>query len=983
MNEHRGLSVALYNPDLVGKREFIAQFIARRHLLDQMAEDLQHERPQHRLLIGQRGMGKSSLLRRLRFAIDDAPALSARWIPLTFPEEQYNVARLSDFWANCLDAWSDTLTSAGDTAAARALDEQIDNLPNGDEAERAKVALGMLTERSRKLKRSFVLLIDNLDILLDRLSTQEHWSLRKTLEASNMVLVGSCVTAPESAFDHGGAFYDWFKVDELRPLSLDEAREVLMQLAEARGAPHVKEIVRDDPGRVAALHQLTGGNPRTLMLLYDLFARDDVRSVDQDLVALLDHCTPLYKARFESFPQQQQQVIDALALHWAPATAAELAERTRLPVQTISSQLDRLVKHGFVEKVPSSNPRQLFQVGERFFNIWYLMRASRRMRRTLIWLAECLRILYGEAGMRLRARDLSLLPMPRFTDEQERHLALMMAIAQVVDDRGLRNALETKAAEALVDTNELRARITEVLDLRGEDAHLAPTIDRFAALRAMEADILRAKVRARKGWKPEEFWRLLGGAATLTLAEKRRIVDELPTLAPERLRALTRQLTEEEMAWLKGPRTKRLPEVIRRGYMVAADDVEGAAAAEPHYGTELVDEAMARVLETEPSAEVLARIGPFLPHAAEPATWAKWIYRALEVGSPLAEFAKWTEQRDGKPEFWNGVALVVADGLTQRKLTTAENKKLTTAEGILLREVFGAILDRNLSFSPDDPFFLRHRAELATAQKHFARAEELYQHLVQLPDAKAADWFDLAKTQMRSGQNAVALAALRRCLELDPGHWKARVKLALLQVQRSESRDAITLLREGSGQPEVALFLGAILTLRGEPSLQEAQVLIDAAVTHVSDEEHLFRSWVLLRMGKTPLADQVAARIEQVGTGILRDLTTLNLMLTREHFVESHNALERVLHELATVNSLTESEEILLYAVLPFVRHNKTSIASEVFDASPLAERLLPLQAALRIIAFPDRYSLERLPAEIREPTRMLIETLTAPVGSA
>lgn len=975
MNEHRGLSVALYNPDLVGKREFIAQFIARRHLLDQMAEDLQHERPQHRLLIGQRGMGKSSLLRRLRFVIDDDPVLSARWLPLTFPEEQYNVARLSDFWANCLDAWSDTLTSVGDTAAARALDEQIDNLPNGDEAERAKVALGMLTERARKLKRNFVLLIDNLDILLDRLSTQEHWSLRKTLEASNMVLVGSCVTAPESAFDHSGAFYDWFKVDELRPLSLDEAREVLLQLAEVRGAPHVQEIVRNDPGRVAALHQLTGGNPRTLMLLYDLFARDDVRSVEQDLVALLDHCTPLYKARFESFPQQQQQVIDALALHWAPATAAELAERTRLPVQTISSQLDRLVKQGFVEKVPSSNPRQLFQVGERFFNIWYLMRASRRMRRTLIWLAECLRILYGEAGMRLRARDLSLLPMPRFTDDRERHLALMMAIAQVVDDRGLRNALETKAAEALVDTNELRARITEVLDLRGEDAHLAPTIDRFAALRAMEADVLRAKVRARKGWKPEEFWRLLGGAATLTLEEKRRIVDELPTLAPERLRALTKQLAEEEQAWLKGTRTKRLPEVIRRGYMVAADDVQGAAAAEPHYGTELVDEAMARVLETELSAEVLARIGPFLPHAAEPATWAKWIYRALEVGSPLAEFAKWTEQREGKAEFWHGVLSAVGDGLKQ--------KKLTTAEGILLRDVLGTILDRELVFYPDDPVFLRQRAELAVKQKRFARAEELYQRLVQLPGVKAIDWFDLAKAQKRAGRDDAAKTALRRSLELDPRFWKARVELADQLFVGGSPQNAVALLREGFGEPEVEIFLRTVEALGVPQPLPDVQNQLQIVASRVSDQRLLFRSWAHFAARGSPLAEEIAARIFELEASFRRDLATLDLVLARGQFAESRRALERVLRDFSSDDSLPDLEPVLPFALRPFVRHNKTSIASEVFDTSPLAERLLPLQAALRIIAFPDRYSFERLPAEIREPTRMLIATLMAPTDAA
>ena len=62
-------------------------------------------------------------------------------------------------------------------------------------------------------------------------------------------------------------------------------------------------------------------------------------------------CTPLYKARFEELPAQGQQILDALAMLWEPATAAQVAEKARLEVTTVSSQLARLVRQGVAEKV--------------------------------------------------------------------------------------------------------------------------------------------------------------------------------------------------------------------------------------------------------------------------------------------------------------------------------------------------------------------------------------------------------------------------------------------------------------------------------------------------------------------------------------------------------------------------------------------------------------------------------------------------------
>src|ERR1019366_3880913 len=95
------------------------------------------------LIIGQRGLGKTTLLRRLAFAVEDDPALAAAWMPLVFPEEQYNVAGLGDFWLNCVDALSDALDRTSDRAASQALDARVERVPSFC-AERSTTALNLL-----------------------------------------------------------------------------------------------------------------------------------------------------------------------------------------------------------------------------------------------------------------------------------------------------------------------------------------------------------------------------------------------------------------------------------------------------------------------------------------------------------------------------------------------------------------------------------------------------------------------------------------------------------------------------------------------------------------------------------------------------------------------------------------------------------------------------------------------------------------------
>ena len=199
-------------------------------------------------------------------------------------------------------------------------------------------------------------------------------------------------------------FFEFFKILRLEPLSLEEVRTLLLQFGEAveenedqRGTAkrRVEEWLAADAARLRTLVQLTGGNPRTTVLLFHLVLDGLAGGAREYLEQLLDQCTPTYKGRVDDLPPQAQQVLDGLALHWDPATAMEIAETTGLETNVVSTYLTRLVRQGIAEKVdPGDSKKALYQVAERFFNIWYLMRANRRVRAKMRWFIEFLRVFF-------------------------------------------------------------------------------------------------------------------------------------------------------------------------------------------------------------------------------------------------------------------------------------------------------------------------------------------------------------------------------------------------------------------------------------------------------------------------------------------------------------------------------------------------------------------------------------------------------------
>jgi tetratricopeptide (TPR) repeat protein len=412
--EKRLPKLRIFNPARLSDEELEASFIVHQRLFEKLLGRIINEKkghvPQHHLIVGQRGMGKTTLLCRIAAELRK-PSYSKDYIPLQFPEEQYvEIDRLSKFWLNCLNSLADALEEEGDKSAVQDLDLKIRSLALDYKNEREVVrkAQKLFEVTARTSKRRLVLLVDNFHLLLERLKEEDYTLRAFFMREDAPILISASTVMLGDTNDYGAAFYDAFMIHLLHRLSLQEMQSVLKQLAQNSGDIELAARISNETPRLATLRDLTGGNPRTTVLLFELFARGFSKDAYEDLESLLDHMTPLYQSRLDQLSEQSQLVLGALARKWSPASAKQLTELTSLPRGSISTQLNRLEAIGMVEKVELSKGKKPgYQVAERFFNIWYLMRfARRRQRSDLIFLTRFLQEFYTPVELRQRALDL-------------------------------------------------------------------------------------------------------------------------------------------------------------------------------------------------------------------------------------------------------------------------------------------------------------------------------------------------------------------------------------------------------------------------------------------------------------------------------------------------------------------------------------------------------------------------------------------------
>jgi TPR repeat protein len=391
----------IYNPANQSREELIDAFVVRTALFREIFEDIKTAKmdhpEQHYIIQGMRGQGKTTLLLRIAYEIENDPELRARVIPVVFNEEQYHISRLFKLW----ESTAEYLEEMGEIQGLAAEMAQMD-FDDDFEMRCFQLLQHALNQRQKKL----ILFIDNIDVLLTRFSKREHQRLREVfMESAELRVIGASSASLEFHYDYGQPFYQFFKMPQLRGLTNAETRTLLLKLGECYSRGRVEEIIKTQPGRIEALRRLTGGVIRTLVLLFDIFVDDTAGNAFFDLEKILDSVTPLYKHRMDALSSQQQEIVDFVALKWDAVSVREIAQKIRLESKAISAQLQQLEHYHIIEKERTTTKNYLYRISERFFNIWYLMRLGRKWdARRVRFLVEFLQIWCDRQELETRAQ---------------------------------------------------------------------------------------------------------------------------------------------------------------------------------------------------------------------------------------------------------------------------------------------------------------------------------------------------------------------------------------------------------------------------------------------------------------------------------------------------------------------------------------------------------------------------------------------------
>jgi len=342
---HNSIHLSAYTPSNTDPEILEKIFVQRHRLLEKTVawckESITTKKKNHLLFIGPRGSGKTHFIAMAVNRLKKKADLQEKMIILWLGED-------------------DVITNLTDLALLM-IENLVRNNPqrfNKDCLQQAKgqspdtVTEIIFHSISEQIEGSTILLVkENMSDVFTGLKDSGQKKLRAFLqEKNNIAILATSQQLFLGVSSRDAAFFGFFDTYHLKTLSVDDAKQLIQNIAELNKNQDLVNYLATAQGcfRIRALHHLAGGNHRLYVELAAFLTMESLDDFVSALTTLADNLTPYFQERIKSLPAQQGRIIQKLCEMQGATPVKTIAEETFIGERSVAKQLGDLAKKGYV-----------------------------------------------------------------------------------------------------------------------------------------------------------------------------------------------------------------------------------------------------------------------------------------------------------------------------------------------------------------------------------------------------------------------------------------------------------------------------------------------------------------------------------------------------------------------------------------------------------------------------------------------------------
>ena len=345
------------------KKSFIVRKTEFQTIIGTLSQHSSKDPVQHELILGRRGSGKTTLIKRIEIEIEEK--LNEKYIPIHLAEEQASIYRLFDLWMEIIEELKRRFYFQTDMKSYSEFSKEQDY---------AGYLHQQIHEYCLVQQKQIVVFLDNFDRIVENITGEFNLLKDILINHNDLIIIAASTRMDEHFWQQDKLFYKFFRLHHLEALTIDEMKALLNHWAENINSPELKEFIANNPGKLQSIRIITDALPRTLHFFMLLIVQNNYSVENVDYIKeIIDYVTPLYQERLNNLPPQLRKTILEMALLWEACNTKEMVEKCRMGSKLISANLKTLADKGIVDKIETDKRNLLYRISERFFNTWIIM----------------------------------------------------------------------------------------------------------------------------------------------------------------------------------------------------------------------------------------------------------------------------------------------------------------------------------------------------------------------------------------------------------------------------------------------------------------------------------------------------------------------------------------------------------------------------------------------------------------------------------